>query len=82
MHARSSVTKKQVLADSDYVIGRNLRRICGARGLSASDLAALLGRSRRTAERMLDGLCNPDLREIASMARQLRVHLAELLRGL
>jgi len=82
VHARSSVAKKQVPADSAYVIGRNLRRICNARRLSASDLAALLGRSRRTTERMLDGQCNPDLREIVSMARQLRVQVAELLRGL
>jgi transcriptional regulator with XRE-family HTH domain len=82
MHARSSGAKKQLVADSAYVIGRNLGRICRTRGISVSDLAALLGRTNKSVEQMLKGQCNLDLREIASIARHLRIKIAELLRGL
>jgi transcriptional regulator with XRE-family HTH domain len=79
---RSSVAKTHVPTDSALVIGRNLRRICKAKGISATDLAEMLGRSSRTTERILDGQRNLNLKEVALIARQLRVQVPQLLRGL
>jgi transcriptional regulator with XRE-family HTH domain len=70
------------LAKSGVVFGRNLRRVCKSRQLTAAALAKRIGRSQQTVERMLAGESNPGLTIINDIARKLRVPIADLVRGL
>ncbi len=67
---------------TSVVFGRNLRRVCRARQLSATDLSKLIGRTQRTVERILAGDATLGLALISDIARKLDVPVAELVRDL
>lgn len=67
---------------ASVVFGRNLRRVCRTRKLSAADLSRLIGRTQRTVERMLAGNATLGLALISDIARKLNVPIVELVRDL
>lgn len=67
---------------SGLIFGRNLRRVCRSRRLTAASLAKLIGRSQQSVERMLEGRASPGLAVIGDIARKLKVPLADLVRSM
>jgi hypothetical protein len=81
-HAATRGTKMRRVPNSARILGRNLRRICKAQDISTPQFAALIQKNTGTAEALLGGQRNLDLRELVSIARLLRVRVADLVRGL
>lgn len=83
MKRRAGAARRNVGETSTGAIfGRNLRRSCRSKGLTAEMVAKRTGYPRSTVQRLLGGELVPGLAVLRHLARKLDTPLSELVRDL